>query len=472
MRSTFCPVFISIVMAGGNCLVAQPTPEAVAAAMKKAATYYHDRLALRGGYVYYYSPDLRKRLAEGPATPSQICVQPPATPTVGMAYLAAFKATGDVYYQRAAQETAHALVYGQLKSGGWTQVIDFDSANRAAGLYRNGKGNRRGKNNSSFDDGQSQSAMQFLIHCDEALGFKDERIHEASKYALEALLQAQFPNGGFPQVWTGPVARQKIVSASYPSYDWRTQGKVKDYWNRYTLNDGVAGYVLPVLIDAHRVYRDERFAAAMRRLGDFLVLAQMPDPQPAWAQQYGYDMHPIWARRFEPPAVSGGESQDVMEVLMETHRQTGDAKYLQPIPRALAYLKRSRLPDGRLARYYELRNNRPLYMTRRPGTKDYRLTNSDSNLPSHYGWKIASRLDAIEREFNVLKNGGGGKERKIADSTVARIVSELDTQGRWVSRYSNQRLVGQPKFRRGERFVASGVFSENLTTLADWLGSR
>lgn len=440
--------------------------------MKKAATFYRDRLALRGGYVYYYSPDLRRRLAEGLATPSQICVQPPATPTVGMAYLAAFKATGDVYYRRAAQETAHALVYGQLKSGGWTQVIDFDSANRAAGQYRNGKRNRRGKNNSSFDDGQSQSAMQFLIHCDEALGFKDERIHEASKFALESLLKAQFANGGFPQVWTGPVPKQKIVSASYPPYDWRTQGKVKDYWNRYTLNDGVAGYVLPVLIDAHRVYQDERFAAAIRRLGDFLVLAQMPDPQPAWAQQYGYDMHPIWARRFEPPAVSGGESQDVMEVLMEIHRQTDDAKYLEPIPKALAYLKRSRLSDGRLARYYELRNNRPLYMTRRPGTKDYRLTNSDSNLPSHYGWKIVSRLDAIEQEFNVLKNGGGGKERKIADSAVARIVSELDTQGRWISRYSNQRLVGQPKFRPGEMFIASGVFSENLTTLADWLGSR
>lgn len=454
-------------------LLAQADRGKVSAAMKKAATFYREQLALRGGYVYYYSPDLRKRLAEGPATSSQICVQPPATPTVGMAYLAAFKATGDEYYLEAARETAQALVYGQLKSGGWTQVIDFNSANRSASQYRNGKGNRRGKNNSTLDDGQSQSAMRFLIHCDEALGFKDEKIHEASRFALEALLKAQFPNGGFPQVWTGPVARHKVVAASYPSYDWRTQGRVKDYWNRYTLNDGVAGYVLPVLIDAHRVYRDKRFARAIRDLGDFLILAQMPDPQPAWAQQYGYDMHPIWARRFEPPAVSGGESQDVMEVLMEIHRQTGDAKYLRPIPKALAYMKRSLLPDGRLARYYELRNNRPLYMTRRPGTKDYRLTNSDSNLPSHYGWKIVSRLDAIEREFNALKNGhGGDKERKASDSDVLRIVRELDTQGRWISRYSNQLLVGQPKFRPGEKFIASGVFSEKLTTLADWLSSR
>ena len=50
------------------------------------------------------------------------------------------------------------------------------------------------------------------------------------------------------------------------------------------------------LIDAHRVYQDKRFLQALRKLGDFLILAQMPEPQPAWAQQYNYEMKPIWAR--------------------------------------------------------------------------------------------------------------------------------------------------------------------------------
>ena len=88
------------------------------AAMKKAATFYREKVAMRGGYVYYYSPDLRGRLAEGPATPTQNCVQPPATPTVGMAYLKAYEATRDKYYLDAATETAESLAYGQLKSGG------------------------------------------------------------------------------------------------------------------------------------------------------------------------------------------------------------------------------------------------------------------------------------------------------------------------------------------------------------------
>ena len=127
-------------------------------------------------------------------------------------------------------------------------------------------------------------------------------------------------------MWTGPVETQPIVAASYPEYDWRTEGRIKEYWTRYTLNDGVAGQVASMLLEAHRVYQDDRYKAALAELGDFLLLAQMPDPQPAWCQQYGYDMKPIWARKFEPPAVSGGESQDALETLLKVYYATGDTR--------------------------------------------------------------------------------------------------------------------------------------------------
>ena len=99
----------------------------------------------------------------------------------------------------------------------------------------------------------------------------------------------------------------------------------------------------------------------------FFVLAQLPEPQPAWAQQYDHEMHPAWARKFEPPAVSGGESQGVIRTLMTLYRRTAavtdDAdRFLEPIPRAIAYLRRSLLNDGRLARFYELETNRPLLL--------------------------------------------------------------------------------------------------------------
>ena len=388
-----------------------------------------------------------------------------------MAFLKAFEATGDRYYLDAAREAAEALVYGQMQSGGWTNCIDFDPRGGRVARYRNGKG--RGRNTSSLDDGQTQSAIRLLMLVDEALTFRHKDIHEATRIALDALLAAQFPNGGFPQVWDeddvpDPLARK----TSYPDYDWRTEGRIKNYWDMYTLNDNVCGYVAQTLEDAHRIYQEDSFRTALERLGDFLILAQMPHPQPAWAQQYNYQMQPIWARRFEPPGISGDESQEVIETLMRIYVATGNPKYLKPIPRALAYLKQSLLPDGQLARYYELRTNRPLYMVRQGQV--YRLTHDDSQLPGHYGWKTAARLEELEEQYAALHSGVPSTEvspsAPATEHRVRDIIDRLDDQGRWISIYSNERLIGQARFKPGEHYLSSELFSENLSLLSEFLG--
>jgi len=442
-----------------------------AAAMRRAAEFYRTQVASHGGYVYHYSADLQQRWGEGAATANQIWVQPPGTPTVGLAYLAAWEATGERVYLDAASAAGEALVYGQLKSGGWMNCIDFDPRGERVGMYRNGQG--RGRNNSSLDDGQSQAALRFLVHLDQALEFKDPRIHEAAHIALAALLQAQFPVGAFPQSWTGPVSSPPAAKANYPDYDWRTEGRIKNYWDMYTLNDGLAGTVAAVLIDAHRIYGDAQYEAALKRLGDFLLAAQMPDPQLGWAQQYNYAMQPIWARAFEPPGVSGWESQDALLTLLAIARHTGDPKYLEPLPRALRYLRRSLLPDGQLARYYELQTNRPLYMSRQGDT--YSLTYDDSDLPSHYGWKMPSRLDEIESQYQRLKRGETAQEEdheSDRERQVRQIILDLDEQGRWLSTYQGERLVGQPKFPVGMRYLSSEVFCRNLELLSRYVRPR
>ena len=172
------------------------------------------------------------------------------------------------------------------------------------------------------------------------------------------------------------------------------------------------------MIAAHQVYDDQKYLTALRKLGDFLLLAQMPDPQPGWAQQYSYDMKPIWARKFEPPGVSGDETQEVIETLMKIARATSDRKYLEPIPRAAAWLKSSLLPDGQLARYYELKTNRPLYMTRR-GDR-YSLTYDDSKLPSHYGWKTESRLEELGKQYTQLRSGDSSAQQPTSQQLAQR----------------------------------------------------
>ena len=437
--------------------------------MHKASEFYSTQVASHGGYVYLYALDIKDRWGEGQATADQIWVQPPGTPAVGMAYLKAYYATGDKFYLDAAKKAAEALVYGQLESGGWTNCIDFDPKGKRVARYRNGKG--RGKNNSSLDDGQTQSAIRLLAQVDQALDFKNRKIHQSVMIALDALLSAQFPNGAFPQIWTGPVKQQPILKASYPDYDWRSEGKIKNYWDMYTLNDNVAGYVTQTLIDVYKIYGDEKYKTSLEKLGDFLILAQMPEPQSAWAQQYNYDMKPIWARRFEPAAITAGESQQVIETLMDIFQITQDYKYLKPIPRALAYLKSSLLSDGRLARYYELKSNKPLYMFRKGDI--YTLTYDDSNLPKHYSFKVGSRLQNLKKRYNELTNNAQLSIDKPSVSSlegrVRNIIAELDDQGRWVNTYKGEGLAGQPKFERNSKYISSEVFSRNIEILSQYL---
>ena len=481
----------------------EPTLRAEAqAALKKATAYYHDRVASHGGYTYYYSVDLKQRWGEGVGTVDQLWVEPPGTPAVGLAYLKAFDATGERACLDAARDTGLALVYGQLQSGGWTQTIDFNPKGSHVALYRNGRGS--GRNHSSLDDNQTQAAIQFLARLDRALGFGDAAIHEATLCALDSLLKAQFPVGAFPQGWKAPVAQHPPKKASFPD-PWPRQWPNANYWDYYTLNDGLAGTVSDALLTVLEIYRDDRYRAALTRLGDFLLLAQMPEPQPAWAQQYSYDMQPIWARKFEPPAISGLESEDVIRTLFKLYRLTSDKKYLEPIPRALDYLRRSRLPDGRMARYYELQTNRPLYMIRPPGVSGaskapgfYELTYDDKNLPAHYGWKQETAVEELAAELARLQsappgaatvtprftdNGKlisvlpGGELRSLIGSPaelekrVRQIVRDLDEQGRWITTHAGEGLIGQPKFKPGFRFIGSHVFNRNVEILSDYLAA-
>src|SRR5687767_7207972 len=118
-------VLVTVAACAAGAQEAPARAEAVQA-LRKAAEFYRTKVARHGGYVYYTSEDLQQRWGEGVASPDQIFVQPPGTPTVGMAYLQAFKATGDRFYLDAAVETGKALIHGQLTSGGWTQTVDFN----------------------------------------------------------------------------------------------------------------------------------------------------------------------------------------------------------------------------------------------------------------------------------------------------------------------------------------------------------
>ncbi len=465
-RLTPCAL-IAAANLGSAAAQGDPSRAEVIEGLALATRYFAEQVATEGGYVYYYSEDLTRRWGEGEATPTQVWVQPPGTPAVGEAMLAAWLATGDPEHKAAALAAAAALRHGQLESGGWTNSIEFDPAAAHAGRYRGGRGNPEGRNYSTLDDDITPAALRFLIKLDRALEFEHGPVHEAAMCALDALLGAQLANGGFPQVWDGGdlLEVDPRRRASAPDYDWRTEHRVKAYWDLPTLNDGIAGTVSSTLIEAHRTYRDDgRFLEALRRFGGFLLRARLPEPQPAWAQQYTSEMRPAWARKFEPPAIATRESEDVLEALIAIAAATGDERFRAPVARSLEYLRGRVLPDGRLPRYIEIGTDRPLYMERRGDV--YTLTHDDSRLPGHYAWKVNPNLDDIAERLA----GEAGRPKPPSDREVERILAALDAQGRWVSVVEGRGpLVGQPKFQPGDRYLSSAVFIDRVTTLCEWL---
>jgi PelA/Pel-15E family pectate lyase len=403
------------------------TRDEVIRAMRKAADFYRGKVSTEGGYHYYYTSDLSYGRSESAEGPTQVEVQREATPVVARAYLNAWEATGDRVFLDYAKDAAHALARGQLCSGGWDYLIEFDPAKRKEYQYRSDRNcgeDKRGVTN--LDDNVTQAAVRVMIRVDKALGFRDAVVHEAALYALDKLIAAQYPVGAWPQRFRKPPdpSLHPVKTATYPE-SWSHKWPGPDYQGHYTFNDNSLADAIDMMLEAARIYNEPRFRAAAEKGGAFILRAQMPDPQPAWAQQYDRDMHPAWARVFEPPSITGGESQGIMRILMTLYRETGDKKYLEPIPRAIAYLRKSfvprtgaevfqRLPAGPvLARFYELKTNKPLYITKGSrisaaglGSRmvdGYQISYTPESVITHYGVLVSGRdLELIDEDYRSL----------------------------------------------------------------------
>ncbi len=101
------------------------------------------------------------------------------------------------------------------------------------------------------------------------------------------MLKAQYANGAWPQRFSespNPDDHQPRY-ASLPER-WPREFPKPDYKGFYTLNDNTLGDVIDTMLLAHAVYDDRRYLESALRGGRFLLLAQLPEPQPGWAQQY------------------------------------------------------------------------------------------------------------------------------------------------------------------------------------------
>lgn len=474
---------------------AEPSRTEVLEGLRKATLFLSENIAAQGGYAWVSSVDGKFRNGEGACGPATIWVQPPGTPAIGMAFLDAYEATQDPVHLKAAEATASALVKGQLRSGGWYYHIEFDPKKRAEFLYRDGPNGmldkapktpapggwdiwkqRRNKGDMTIvDDDVTPAVMRFLMRIDRTLEFKNKPIHEAVQYALASTRNAQYPIGAWSHNYdhypTEPPDEKHypIKKASYPEKWSRTW--TKDWTGCYMLNDRITQNMIATMLLAHRVYNDKKYQESAERGGKFLILAQMPDPQPAWCQEYNRDMQPVWDRKFEPPAITGLESQDVLETLLQLYRETGNKEFLEPIPKAVAHLRKSALKDGSLARFYELQTNKPLYFN-----KAYLLTYNQDDVPTHYRFADPSRLDAIDAEYGRLLKLPVAELRnevpvklstELLESTQA-ILKAQNPKGAWTESGTVRDWAGR-KLTPAEGVIQSKTFIDNVAVLCKYL---
>ena len=476
-------LFLAFVVLHRPSLVqSQPPVEDATEAMHRAVSFFRGSVSAGGGYIYQLSEDLSKREGEGVVGPTTAWIEPPATPSVGKAYLDAFRLTRDPVLLEAAKETADALLRGQLRSGGWDNKIEFAPAERQKYAYRiDGGPGTKLRNTTTFDDDKSQSVIRFLMQLDRELEFKNRPIHEGVIYALEGVLNSQYSNGAWPQRYSEfPKPDEHAINKASLPEQWSRNFPGRKYSGFYTLNDNTMSDLIATALDAWEIYDDPRYLVAAEKGGDFLLRAQLPEPQPGWAQQYDPDMHPAWARKFEPPAITGGESQGVMRTLILLYRCTAaisrDAdRFLEPLPRAIAYYRRSLLEDGRLARFYELGTNRPLFFT-----KDYQLTYLAGDLPTHYAFIVNSTIDRIESELKLVRQTPIDKLWKpkelnrprpttsLAES-AKNAIDSLDSRGAWVE---DGRLRYHPEGDPTRLVIRSDTFIKNLGRLAQWIAAN
>ena len=401
-------------------------------------------LSIQGGYVHLYDLNTGEKWGEGPTDDRTIEVQPPGTPTVGMAYLRAFTVTGTVYYREAAEDAARALILGQNELGGWEHTIQFDQPKRRL---------------VSFDDNQTQSAIRFLMALDQASNL--DSLPTAIQKALQMMIESQFDNGAWPH--------------RYPEQ--------QNYHDFATFNDGGINDCIAVMMDAHRYYGREEYLDSLRKAGGFLLLSQIPPPQPGWAQQYNQYLQPAWARSYEPPSVCTLVTLRNINTLLDLALYTKDRRYLEPIPDAVDWLQKVRLASGLWPRFVELGTNQPLYYDRgRIRVDSVSELQEERRTGYSYEMELGGEIAAAKEHFDrvrlAMKKDPSSavpavKPEDVDEALVRKVISQMDEQGRWVSLGQRYKLrtpgrIWDGQYTRSDR-ISSRTFVENVNILCAYL---
>lgn len=346
------------------------------------------------------SEQLLQQLAAPPRADAST-LKPTSAPPIGGVHSKGLRlnAPDDWYASDEAHTLADHVVAAQMQIGAWPKGTDYtqspiDSAPRKP-------------DSPTFDNNATTSELRFLARVISAAG-DSSRVawRDAFARGLRYIFAAQYPNGGFPQV--------------YPL--------IGGYHDGITYNDDAMTQILEILRDvayAKSPYawvaaslRDEAATRFARGLDCVLATQQRNSAGEltCWAQQHDpLTLRPAAARNFEPIADASRESATLARLLM-TVRDPSPA-VIAAVEGVIAWFRATALADLRIAkaprdfrgpavpspgapplwaRFYEPGTATPIFGDR-DRTIHYDLSEISSERVAGYAWYTLAPQEALAR---------------------------------------------------------------------------
>jgi PelA/Pel-15E family pectate lyase len=395
-----------------------PAPSLTAARVKAILPPAQQR-----AWLAYLDRSARQRQADRASLVAELKPgqTPPPAPTAvgGGEYNMPLDRPASWYAGPEARAIADGIVSFQTPAGGWSKNQNRSRPPRLPGQRYANDAETMDPDRSNFDAPEDRfwtfvgtldndatiQEMRFLTRVVERKPGRDgDRYRASIVKGVRYLLDAQYPNGGWPQIW--PL-----------------EGGFHD---GITFNDNAVARAATMLRDVGRepVYRfvpadlRARATAAVGKAIDVILASQFRiDGTPTgWPQQVdALTLQPISARNYEPRSIASGETTDVLMFLMDQPNPTPAVR--RAIDAGIAWLKARAIrgyawervspAEGRKlfprpgagplwSRNYDLVTQQPIF-----GDKDQRIHDDVNNISigrrNGYNWYVTQPQRVIDR---------------------------------------------------------------------------
>ncbi len=295
-----------------------------------------ETLQMGGGWEGFYTwPNLMPD--ESPGSYAAVAEDEYTMRYIAPAFLRAYEVLGDDRYLRVAEHCGQMLIKTQDENGAWCQ----GSIVMPDGYHPVSPGN------GSIEEGTQTDPLRLLFWLWRLTG-RQEYLDAATR-STKFVLMAQKPDGSWPLVFN--------------SHSMSPGG---GYAGLSTLNDGTTTWGMKAMLMGWHLTEDRKYLEALTKAGDWLLSSVLRGKAVGWAEQYGDDGKPAWARAFEPPTISITAISYAAEALFLLHDLTGDGKYLAPIRECVAW-GHSLSPEKRTYLLYDTHSGKPVV------AKDYKV---------------------------------------------------------------------------------------------------